>query len=319
MIPSACAAILSYDGRSLLDAVLPTVLAQRGVELDVVVVDNGSTDGSVEHLRESWPQVRVVALERNVGVSAALNELVRAAGTAEYVALLNNDVELEPDWMALLVAALEAHPGAAAAAGKLLRYDDRGVIDRAGDELYWSGAAFGRGAGEPDRGQYDRPEEIFCVGGAAALYRRTAFDRVGVFDERFFAYLEDVDWGLRARLAGYRARYEPRAVGYHMGGATLGQLGPFTLYHLRRNAVWLVAKDFPAASLARYGWAVLGFHLAALGMALRSRQLALVLSAYGDALRGLPEILRRRREVQRSRTIGSRALRLAMPSRVRLW
>jgi GT2 family glycosyltransferase len=311
--------LLNYDGRELLDQTLPSMFAQRGAGLEVVVVDNGSSDGSVAHLRERWPEVRVVALERNVGVTAALNAMVRAAGDARYVALLNNDVELEPDWTELLIACLEAHPRAAAAAGKLRQHADRRLIDRAGDELHRSGAAFGRGAGETDRGQYDTAEEVFSVGGAAALYRREAFERVGPFDEDLFAYLEDVEWGLRARLAGYEARYEPRAVGYHMGGATLGAINPFSLYHLRRNVVWLVAKDYPPGLLARHGWRVLAFHGMALAFAVRTRTLGLVLRAYRDALAGLPRALRKRRAVQRSRVISSRELERLMPARDRLW
>lgn len=315
----ACVAILNYDGRALLDAMMPTVFAQRGAEFEVVVVDNGSSDGSVEHIRREWPQVRVVALERNVGVTAALNAMVRAAGDAEYVALLNNDLELEPDWLALLVATLDAHPHAAAAAGKLLRQSARDVIDRAGDEVHWSGACFGRGAGQRDRGQFERAEEVFAVGGAAAVYRRTAFERVGLFDEDLFAYLEDVDWGFRARLAGYEARYEPRAVGYHRGGATLGEINPFSLYHLRRNVVWLVAKNWPGRSLVRHAPAVLGFHVVALALALRSRSLRIVLRAYVDALRGLPRALGKRRAVQRSRAIEPAALERVMAAPGRLW
>jgi GT2 family glycosyltransferase len=316
--PRACVAILNYDGRALLDEVLPSVFAQRGVEFDVVVVDNGSSDGSADHVRAAWPDVRVVALERNVGVTAALNRMIRAAGDAEFVALLNNDVELEPDWLARLVATLDAHPHAAAAAGKLLRQGAREVIDRAGDVVYWSGACFGRGAGERDEGQFNRAEEVFAVGGAAALYRRAAFDRVGDFDEDLFAYLEDVDWGFRARLAGYGARYEPTAVGYHRGGATLGDINAFSLYQLRRNAVWLVVKNYPAVSLVRHAPALVAFHIAALAFAVRAGAVRLVLRAYADALAGLPRTLRKRRAVQRSRAIGPGALEGTMATG-RIW
>jgi GT2 family glycosyltransferase len=316
--PRACVAILNYDGRALLDQVLPTVLAQRGVDFEVVVVDNGSSDGSADHVRAAWPDVRVVALDRNVGVTAALNRMVRAARDAEFVALLNNDVELEPDWLEILVATLDAHPHAAAAVGKLLREGARDVIDRAGDAVYWSGACFGRGAGERDEGQFDRAEEVFAVGGAAALYRRAAFDSVGPFDEDLFAYLEDVDWGFRARLAGYGARYEPAAVGYHRGGATLGDINAFSLYQLRRNVVWLVVKNYPLASLVRHAPALLAFHLAALAFAVRARAVRLVLRAYADALVGLPGALRKRRAIQRSRAIGAGRLEGVMASG-RIW
>jgi GT2 family glycosyltransferase len=303
---SACLVILNYDGRELLDEALPSILAQRYAAYEVVIVDNGSSDGSVEHVRQRWPQVRVVALEHNVGVTRALNQMVRAAHGAEFVGLLNNDVELDPDWLRYLVETLQAHPEAASAAGKLLSHADRGTIDRAGDELHWSSACFGRGAGEPDRGQYDDAEEVFSVGGAAALYRTEAFARVGLFDERFFAYAEDVDWGFRARLAGYTARYDPRALGLHHGGATLGGINDFSLYHLRRNQLWMVLKNYPGRSLLRHGPAVLLFNLVAVVNA--GRRVGLVLHAYRDALAALPGVLGQRRAIQRSRRMGHREL-----------
>lgn len=316
---SACLVVLSYEGRALLDRTLPSIVSQRYADLEVVVVDNGSSDGTVEYLQEWWPTVRIVALRSNVGVTAALNVCVRCATGFDYVGLLNNDVELEPDWTSTLVAALESHPAAAAAAGKLLRYSDRCTIDRVGDVVHWSGAAFGRGAAEFDSAQYELAEEVFAVGGAAALYRTTAFAHVGLFDERFFAYLEDVDWGFRARLAGLVARYEPQAVGYHMGGATLGEVNPFSLYHLRRNTIWLVVKNHPGASLVRHGWTVLAFLLVGLALAARSGHGRLVLRAYADAVRGLPGVMKDRRSIQGRRRIEPRALESMIPRRVRLW
>lgn len=309
--PRASVVVLNYNGRDLLDSCLASLVQLDYDDVELVVVDNGSTDGSVLHVKTEWPGVRVVALPENVGVTAALNTMVQTSA-GDYVALLNNDVELNSDWLRLLVAALEEHPTAAAAAGKLLQHQNRGVIDRAGDELLWSSACFGRGAGALDRGQYDLAGEVFSVGGAAALYRRKAFDQVGLFDTDFFAYLEDVDWGIRARLAGFVAWYEPRAVGVHHGGATLGDITPFSLYHLRRNQLWLVVKNYPAASLLRHGPAVLAFNLHALLLAVRKRQLGLVLRAYRDACRALPATLAKRRAIQRSRVVGSAGLDLVV-------
>ncbi len=304
----ACLAILNYDGRTLLHAALHSVTRLDFEDYEVVVVDNGSADDSVVWLGERWPQVRVVALERNVGVTAALNVMVQAAGDAEFVALLNNDVELDPRWLAHLVDTLRAYPQAAAAAGKLLRHADRTVVDRVGDELLWSSACFGRGAGQRDCGQFEAPQEIFSVGGAAALYRAAALHEVGPFDERFFAYLEDVDWGFRARLAGWGARYDPRALGFHHGGATLGEISPFSMYHLRRNQVWLVAKNYPLASLMRHAPAVGLFNAVQIAGALRTPHAKVVLRAYRDALRGLPRMLLTRRAIQRARRVRTRDL-----------
>ena len=314
--PRACLAVLNYNGRELLDEALPSIVAQDYDAFEVLVVDNGSSDGSPAHIGERWPSVRVVTLGRNVGVTAALNVMVRCAGDAEVVALLNNDVELAPDWLRRLVETLDGHPRAAAATGKLLRQGDRRLIDRAGDTMRWSSWCEGRGSGELDAGQFDAACEIFSVGGAAALYRRSALEDVGAFDEDYFAYLEDVDWGFRARLAGYEARYEPAALGYHRGGATLGEINPFSLFHLRRNQVWLVVKNYPLTRLLRHAPELVLFNLREVAIAARRGRLRLVARAYVGAFRGLPGAWRKRRAIQARRRIEPRALDVAMrPSR----
>lgn len=146
-----------------------------------------------------------------------------------------------------------------------------------------------------------------CVGELVA-----ALDAHPAAGSDFFVYLEDVDGGFRARLAGYSARYEPRALGYHLGGATLGAINSFSLYHLRRNQIWLVAKNYPLASLIRHAPAVLAFNVHAVAMAVRQRRFGLVVGAYRDALRALPAMLRKRRAIQRTRAIGPRDLERVM-------
>ena len=152
------------------------------------------------------------------------------------------------------MAGLEGDLGAASAASKMLRFDDRGVIDATGDTLRWSGVALQRGQGERDRGQYDRPERVFSACAGAALYRRSAFAEVGPFDEAFFAYLEDVDWGFRAQLLGHGCLYVPTAIAYHVGSASTrreGKPDPFFYGLPRRNDVWLVLKNYPGSALLR--------------------------------------------------------------------
>ncbi|HEY3773981.1 MAG TPA: glycosyltransferase family 2 protein [Solirubrobacteraceae bacterium] len=317
----ASVALLNYNGWELLNAALPSVVAQRFEGYEVVVVDNGSSDGSVRNLARDWPDVRVVALPENVGVTAALNRMVQAT-TGEYVALLNNDVELSPDWLAVLALALDRDPRVASVAGKLRRMDAPEIIDRAGDTLDWSSACHGRGAGARDEGQFDAPAEVFSVGGAAALYRRSVFEEIGEFDEQFFAYLEDVDWGFRARLAGYVNRCEPAAGGLHRGGATLGDVNAFSLYHLRRNQIWLAMKNYPGSRLLLHLPELVWLNTLHLAIATRRGRGRLVLHAYRDALAGLGEVLRKRRLIQARRRISPRALdavvsRPAAPVRIR--
>jgi GT2 family glycosyltransferase len=301
--PQLTVAVLSYDGRHLLETILPSLARQRFREFEVVVVDNGSRDDTVAWLAEHWPQVEVVALPDNVGVTAALNVCARA-GRGALVGLFNNDLELEPDCLGELVAALDDHPEAGWAGAKLLDFERRDVLDGAGDVFTWAATGGRRGHGERDAGQYDQPRAIFGACGGAVVFRRSAIMRVGEFDEDFFAFYEDVDWNLRAQLAGLSCRYVPSAVVYHMGSATIGRgLSDFTRYHLWRNALWIIAKDLPAGALVRHAPHLALGQAINLAVAVRDRKLGIWLRVWRDALRGLPRVLKKRRDVQARRRI----------------
>jgi GT2 family glycosyltransferase len=307
--------VISYDGRELLERMLPTLLAQRFRDFDVTVVDDGSSDDTVAYLQERWPEIDVISNPTNLGVAASLNVGIEAA-RGKYVALLNNDLELDPCWLEVLVATLERHTEAASATGKLLDFHHRELIEAAGDVMRWSGMSGHRGAGERDGTSYEDPVEVFSPCAGAGLYRRSALERVGPFDEDFFAYLEDVDWGFRAQLAGWTARYEPAAVAYHLGGATTGrQVGRFTAL-LRRNSALLVIKDYPAAALARHLPKVLAFQLISLYASWRDGILGLHLRELVGAVRLLPRMLRKRREIQQGRRVDIAALDAAMAPEV---
>lgn len=228
------------------------------------------------------------------------------------MALLNNDIELEPDWLTELSHALEAHPEAASASGKLLRFHDRSRIDAAGDLMLWSGAVINRGHGMRDDGQFDDAQAVFAACAGAALYRRSAFEVVGPFDETFFAYLEDIDWGVRAQLAGLTSRYVPSAIGYHMGGATTRARKGFYGRLRRRNTLLLVTKDFPREALLRHGWKIVINQLLWLAASVRDGMLREHLRAWLEWLGMLPGALRARRVVQGSRVAGESELSAAI-------
>lgn len=305
--------VATYNGRHLLEVLLPSVSAQTLEGFRVVVVDDGSVDDTLDWLAREWPRVEVVALERNGGVTAAFNRCLRAAGEADYVALFNNDMELEPDCLAELVLALDAHPEAGSAGAKLLDYERRSHFDGAGDIFDWAGTGWRRGHGEPDDGRYAEPEAVFGACGGAAIYRRRALEEVGDFDAAFFALNEDVDWALRAQLAGWTCRYVPSAVAYHVGSATIGAgMSDFTRYHLWRNAIWTVAKDYPAAALVRHLPRIAYVQAAQIVVAGRERKLGVWWQAMRDAARGMPDALRRRRVVQRRRRVSVRELERAV-------
>jgi GT2 family glycosyltransferase len=300
-------AIPTYNGRHLLEVVLPSVARQTATGFRVHVVDDGSTDDTLAYLRESWPDVHVVASAHNLGVAATFVRAVESAST-RYVALVNNDLELDARWVEEMRAALEAHPEAASADGKMLRYDRRDVIDGAGDMVDRRGQPGRRGHGEPDDGRYDRPEEIFCASGGAALYRRAAFDSVGPFDIDLEGYFEDVDWGFRAQLLGWRCRYVPTAVSFHMGSATSAREPGRWAHLVPRNQLLVLAKDMPAGLLVRHGPRILAWRVRWLWIDARAGLARRHLRGLRQALAMLPSALRKRGAIQRARTVSVRDL-----------
>lgn len=307
-------AIPNYNGRHLLQAMLPSLAAQTYRDFEIVVVDDCSEDDSLAYLRAHRPEVRVVARGERRGVTAAMNACLQAAAArgSDLVGLFNNDMELEPGCLAELVAELDRHPEIGSVTPKMLDFAERDVLDGAGDLLSWRGGGRRRGHGERDAGQYDSPEEVFGPCGGAALYRRSALERVGGFDEDYFAYYEDIDWAFRAQLAGIRCRYVPGAVLYHRGSATLGRgMTDSNGYLLWRNPVWLIAKCYPLSSLLRHAPSVLRGQAGNLYTAARERKLRVWGRAMRDALRGLPPALRKRAEVRRGRVVSVAELEAA--------
>lgn len=305
-VPAVTVAILNYNGRKLLEVVLPSLAAQEYRDFETVVVDDCSTDDSLEYLRAHWPQIRVVTTgAKNVGVAAALNVAVRSA-RGELLALLNNDIELNPRWLAEMVGATARHPEAASVACKLLNYWRRDELDCAGDVLLIDGSAYGRGHGQQDRGQYDRECEIFAPTAGAAIYRMSAFAEVGKFDESFVAYFEDVDWGLRAQLMGWRSCYVPGAIAYHMGSATTnGVKNPIYYAMQRRNTIGILVKDMPAELLLRHSPVIVRRQLGAIWDSVKRGMAFAHLRAIAGALVRTPGWLRARSRIQRSRSVST--------------
>jgi GT2 family glycosyltransferase len=307
--PAVTVAILNYNGRELLEVVLPSLAGQTYRDFETVVIDDCSSDDSIDYLGRNWPGIRVVRTgETNVGVAAALNVAVRSA-RGPLVALLNNDIELDPEWLSQMVTALDSRPAAGSAACKMLNYWRRNELDCAGDVLAADGSAYGRGHGELDRGQYDREEEVFAPTAGAALYRSAAFGQVGLFDESFVAYFEDVDWGLRARLMGWRTCYVPSAVAYHMGSATTnGVKNPLYYEMQRRNAIGILVKDMPTGLLVRHLPLILRRQVGAIFDSVTRGMVTAHIRALIGAAARLPQWLRARSRIQASRKISSKEL-----------
>jgi GT2 family glycosyltransferase len=290
------------DGLTFLDLIRDTLAEQIFRDFEVIVVDNGSSDGSAAHVREGWPEASVIELGENRGFSAAVNSGV-AAGRGEYVALLNTDIELSPDWLELLVGELDRDSGLGFVTGKIMRYDDREMIEQVGHDFYTCGRFEPRGLDERDEGQYDERRATPIVTAAAALYRRRALDEVGGFDEDYFLYCEDGDVCLRMLLLGYSGLYVPEPRAFHVRGGTVGPATELPRFYLVRNALVTLLKDMPASELLRSVPKIALYNWGTLSAARREGYARRVLQAFGSFLRMVPATLSKRRAVQRGRRI----------------
>jgi GT2 family glycosyltransferase len=325
--------VVNWNRRDLLKACLQSLKRQHvNQPFEVVVVDNGSTDGSLEMVASEWGHDQPVHLvllrnRENRGFCAANNQGFAASDT-EFVALLNNDAEAEPGWLQALASAFEGRPDVGMAASKILVHEDPRRIDKVGHLIYPDGQNRGRGTGELDQGQYDRIEEVLWPDGCAAMYRRSMLDQIGLdqisgFDEDFFAYADDAELGLRARIAGWKCLYMPGAVVRHHRGATLGLRSSRRLELIERNRVLLAVKLFPwsllwlngvyyAMRLGAGAWAaVTGQGEVGKFPGLRGKLQAALALLKGDlqALRLIPRMLGKRRQIERIRKLSPRQVR----------
>ena len=303
--PLVSIVIPTYNGMAHLPVCLASLRAQRYRPIEIILVDNGSTDESVAYVRREFPDVRIISLAQNQVFAGAANAGIRATAGAVIV-LLNNDTEAEPGWLAELLSALQAEPRAGMAASKLRLFDRREVLHSAGDAYGRDGMPFNRGVWQPDMGQFDRDRLVFAPCGGAAAYRRSMLDEIGLFDEDLVAYCEDVDLAWRAQLAGYLCVFAPRAIVYHKLSATGG--GRLASFYVGRNVLWVIAKDYPGDLLRKYWPRIVHAQLRIVSDALRAWR--------GEAARarlrgilaglwGLPRMLRKRRSIQARRTVSA--------------
>ena len=235
--------IPNYNGKHFLEDCLKAVYEQDIKDQEVIVVDNGSTDGSLEYL-ETFPGVRTIVLDKNYGFCRAVNEGIKAA-KSEYVILLNNDTEVDKNFASELLKAIKSDEKIFSCSSKMIQFHDREAMDDAGDYYCALGWAFGRGKGG-HVSAYDEPVNIFAACAGAAIYRKKMLESLGYFDEDHFAYLEDIDIGYRARIQGFRNVYAPKAVVYHVGSGFSGSThNAFKVKLSSRNNVYLAYKNMP--------------------------------------------------------------------------
>ncbi len=294
--------ILNWNGKRFLDDCLTSLAAQTFRDFETILVENGSSDGSADYVRERFPWVKLLALDRNLGFAGGNNRGLLAC-TGEYIVTLNNDTRVEAPFLAELVAAADADPGIGMVAAKMLNFHKHGCLDSVGIGAAMNGLGGNIGVNERDAGQYDTPAPVFGPCAGAALYRRAMLDEVGFFDPDFFAYYEDMDLAWRGRLAGWRCVTAPSAVVYHIHSATSGKMSPFTVYQVQRNKWYVMIKNWPAALFMERLPRILLYDLGGIALAVIRGRGGAALRARFHVLRDLPALLRKRRGVRALRKI----------------
>ena len=240
--------IPNYNGKHFMEPCLASLKEQTCQDYKVLVIDNASTDGSLEYMKEHYPKIEVIALDKNYGFSKAVNVGIQHS-TTPYVILLNNDTTVDPHYVEEMVKAIERSPRIFSVSSKMIQMYHPELIDSAGDLYTLLGWGVCRGTGRPVS-NYTEADEIFTACAGAAIYRRSAFSKIGYFDENHFAYLEDIDVGYRAKIYGYKNTYCPTALVYHVGSGTSGsKYNSFKVKLSARNNIYLNYKNMPILQL----------------------------------------------------------------------
>ncbi|BDV41763.1 glycosyl transferase [Geotalea uraniireducens] len=293
--PLVSVIVLTWNGIRFLSGCLGALADQTFRGFEVVLVDNGSDDGSARYVQEEFPWVRVVDLPKNLGFAEGNNRGL-AAAQGELIVTLNNDTLAEPDFLAELVVAAERCPDAGMIAALLVNFYDPERIDAAGIAPGADGIGYCLGHGAPVGRPWDEPRDVFGPSAGAALYRREMIDEIGFFDADFFAYGEDFDLAWRGQLGGWRCMTAPRAVVRHVHSATSGTGSPFTIYHIHRNKWYVLLKDWPTRLLVKHLPRILLADLAAFLVALLKGRGGAAGRARWAVLAALPRLLAKRRE-----------------------
>jgi GT2 family glycosyltransferase len=297
--------IPNFNGLKYLSVCLDSLTKQTVKDFQITLVDDASTDDSVSYVRTNYPFVNVIALPKNRGFAPAVNEGIRRT-EAELVFLLNNDTEVDSRCIEELVLAFEEGGEIAIAAPKVLIFDRRDIIESTGILYRVDGASRGVGLGHKDSGDFGTSRLVFGASAGAAMYRRSLLDEIGLLDEDFKFYYEDTDLSFRALLRGRRCLYVPGAVVYHHWGHL--RHPDFTLYYTTRNVIYLLIKDLPSSLLIRYLPYILLYQAYLSFVALIKGKTLIDARAKFDALRNLPVMMKKRREIQKTRTVGSSEL-----------
>lgn len=295
--PLVSVIIVNYNRRALLKNCLSSLFTQSYYAVEIILVDNGSDDGSIDYVKKEFPSVKIIPLKKNLGFAKGNNIGIREA-KGELIATLNNDTEVTSHWLGELVKAMISDERVGMCASKMLFMKNHEMINSTGICISRSGVCWDRGIFEPDSGQYESMGEVFGPCAGAALYRKKMLSKIGLFDEDFYAYMEDTDLAFRGRLAGWKCLYVPKAIVFHLQGGTGGFETDYTIYFGNRNVLWNPIKNFPPLLLiSSLPW-IIGRNIAVIPYYILKGHANAVLKSKIDAIKGIPKML-----VKRSRGV----------------
>lgn len=296
------AIVLNWNGKKFLKECFDSLMNQTFKDYELMMVDNGSTDGSIEFMRDNFPQVKLVCLGHNLGFCRAMNAGMKLA-KGEFLALFNNDVVVDRNWLSAMHSALKNNPEVGICASKILFYNEPDKINSVGDLFSISGEAHNRGIGEKDNGRYNKAQAVFSASAAACIYRHKMLEEIGLFDEDFFNTYEDMDLGFRAHLKGWDCLYVPEAVVYHHWLGTIGYFSAMNIFYMSKNNLNILVKNMPIELLMKHIFTIFKTH----------RRISLNMTSdgcYSAFLKGrlryllqLPCMLRKRNAILRNRKI----------------
>jgi GT2 family glycosyltransferase len=309
--------VVTWNSASYLPRCLESLATQSFKDFEIVIVDNGSVDGSLTGLEEKYPRldIKIERLETNQGYAPA-NNIGSKLGRGEWLAFLNADAFPSPDWLEQLVSASHQNPEYVCFSSRQIMADNIKMLDGEGDTYHISGMAWRRNYNIP---VYDtsEPVEVFSACGAAMMVRKQDFLDMGGFDETYFAYFEDVDLGFRLRLSGKKTLFLPESIVYHVGSGSTGRRSDFLVYYQYRNMIWTFIKNMPSPLILLFS----PLHIAALvffwGATARRGQGRIFMNSVFDALRDLPRVLGQRRKIQSQRKASNKDVISAMSTGVR--
>ena len=298
--------ILNWNGKQHLQECLDSVLAQTYKNIEIILVDNGSTDGSAQYVRDMYPEIKVLELDQNYGFCKGNNEGIRIS-KGEYIVLLNNDTVADKQWLERLLECMISDKEIGFCASKLVSYYDKDTLDAAGDGFSVCGAGFKRGFGYSQK-HYDDSDYVFGACAGAAMYKRSMLDEIGLLDEDFFITYEDSDLSFRAQLAGYKCKYQPQAVVYHKVNASMGTRSKTYVLYGHRNVEYVYFKNMPSSLIPRTIFQHIAYDIIALCYFIYRKRGITYIRAKLDFLKNFKMVMKKRKEIQQNKKVSDQYL-----------